>query len=592
MASQYSSFLQSPNANLLTPDASLVYVTTTQEYTDATAILKHLQAQQKVVEKKEEKVLNAIESADGLALETATTLLFKNGGGAYLPGVDDNLLDERTVTFPVTHFVRFDAQRKIKQIRLQWDQGTLLKQVEAIGKSGRNWPIRDGSNQIDAINKSVKAAGPTTANGSASSGLRSANDVVISQHKKRDSTSATNDPHASLSLFAARDPNEEANSRSYNGPTLAPRASAKPAPRDFVDIAGDEPPQAPGSTVRSPSPTKAEGVHTKSGAGKHFASNRLFDQNEKPAASPERKKTYTEKYDHFAFGDGEDAKEGRPASKKSDKNNTTFSFEDFSTPPKHVEKPRPDDDDPPSPVKRPIVHAARPNREKHFQFLDESPQRAENKPKTLQRQQGMGLYQDPLHEDSRTTVRQPNINSTRRSDDFDAKSPAEAAHHQPNQSRTSKARTVNDNMTYFAPAQSGQHQPNQSRTSKARTENESHWDFGTPVKDKKIYKTAGDGMGGRSGARMSEATDVADERKLKRERTTPTFEKRRDSFWDDQENEDPAELAEPVEKRQRREEVVKFAGENGVVPDATLSEDDVESWPALRKLKAGGVSLF
>lgn len=340
MASQYSSFLQSPSPALLASDATLVYITTTTEFKDAAVILKHLQAQQKVVEKKEEKVLNTIETQDGLALEIETTLLFKSGGGAYLPGVDDNLLDERTVRCPMVHIVRFDAQKKIKQVRLYWDQGTLLKQVEAIGKSGRNWPIRDGPNQVEAVNKSVKAAGTTTTNGSASSGLRSANDVVIGQHKKRESVSATGDPHASLSLFAARDPNEEANSRSYNGPSLAPpRASAKPAPRDFVDIAGDEPPQQPGSAAMTPSPTKT----SKSGAGKHFANNRLFDQNEKPAASPERKKTYTEKYDHFAFGNGEDAPEGRPASNKSTKNNTTFSFEDFSTPPKHVEKPRPDD---------------------------------------------------------------------------------------------------------------------------------------------------------------------------------------------------------------------------------------------------------
>ncbi|KAK4545714.1 hypothetical protein LTR36_002668 [Oleoguttula mirabilis] len=585
MASQYSSFLQSPNASLLASDASLVYITTTTEFKEAAVILKHLQAQQKVVGSKEQKVLSTIESQDGLALEIQTTLEFKNGGGAYLPGVDDNLLDERTVTFPMVHFVRFDAQKKIKQIRLYWDQGTLLKQVEAIGKSGRNWPIRDGSNQIDAVNKSVKAAGATPANDGACPHLRSANDVFISQHKKRESVSATGDPHASLSLFAARDPNEEANSRSYNGPSLATRASAKPAPRDFVDIAGDEPPQAPGSAVRSPSPTKAEGVHIKSGAGKHYATNRLFDENEMPAASrsPERKKTYKEKYDHFAFGNGEDATEqGRPASNKSNKNHTTFSFEDFSTPPKHVEKPRPDDvmhwgpdvqdDDPPSPAKRPIVHAARPDFESHFELTDDPPAPAETKPKTLQRQKGMGLYQDPLHEDSRTAIRQPNMNRTRRGDDFGTESPAQDVHHQPNQSRTSKARTDNDNMTDVPPAEPGQHQPNQSRTSRARADNDSHWEFGTPTKDKKIYKTAGDVLGA--------TVEAAVVPKLKRARSTPNLDILYLSVWDeDEENEDPAE------KRQRRAKIDEFATEAGVEPDATLSEDNGEAWVLQRCLK-------
>lgn len=347
MASQYSAFLRSPNPNLLASDASLFYITTTTEIKEAAGILKHLQAQQKNVEKKEEKVLNAIESHDGLALETDTTILFKTGGGAYLPGVDENLLDEKTVTFPIMHFVRFDAQQKIKQIRLYWDQGTVLKQVEAIGKSGRNWPIKDGSNQIDAIKKSVKAAGPTAGTNGTSAGVRSQNDVVVNQHRKRESESVTRDPHASLSLFAARDPNEDAASRSYNGPTLAPRESAKPAPRDLVDIVGDD---APGSKARSPSPSKADGFLPKSGAGKHHTNNRLFDENEGSQASrsPERKKMYGGKYEHFAFGDGEDApgprQQNRLSSNQStsNKNASTFNSGDFSTPPKYQEKARPD----------------------------------------------------------------------------------------------------------------------------------------------------------------------------------------------------------------------------------------------------------
>ena len=43
---------------------------------------------------------------------------------------------------------------------------------------------------------------------------------------------------------------------------------------------------------------------------------------------------------------------------------------------------------------------------------------------------------------------------------------------------------------------------NTSNVVKARDDQDPHWGFdGTPIKDKKVYKTAGDGMGGRAGAR-------------------------------------------------------------------------------------------
>ena len=347
MASTYSSFLQSPSASHLSSDASINYITTTTAISEASAILKHLQAQQKQVTKKEEKVLNAIEGPDSLFLETEITLQFNNGGGAYLPSMDENLLDEKLVTFPLLHVVSFDAEQKIKQIRLHWDQGTLLKQVEAIGRTGRNWPIRDGKAQIEAITKSLKSSG-REAGSKQPLGSRNPNEVVINSHQKKDGVSATRDPHASLNLFAPRDPNEHAPG-DYQGPKLAPRASAKPAPRDMNDLftSGEAPAAAPGSTARSPSPTKTDGVMFKSGAGKHYTGNRLFDDNEQSgiARSPERKKVFGQKYQHFTFGDGEDVPESsRPTSGgRGSKGQPTFTFEDFATPPKYQAKARPDD---------------------------------------------------------------------------------------------------------------------------------------------------------------------------------------------------------------------------------------------------------
>lgn len=338
MAATYQSFLASPSTSVLAPNASINYITTTTTISEPTAILKHLQSQGRQVVKKEENILNAIEGANGLCLETDTTLQFKNGGGAFLPGMDENVIDECIVTFPLIHAVSFDAGGKISQIRLYWDQGTLLKQVEAIGRTGRNWPIREGKKLIEAVKASVNATGQA----SSGSAARGQHNVVATHHKRDESVSATRDPHASLALFAPRDPNENSGS-AYNGPTVAPRPSAKPAPRDYGDLFVGE--ETSASSHRSTSPAKIDGRAVKGGAGKYVSGNRLFDENDHDSHStPVGKKTYQQKYDHFAFGNGEDApKDSRPNSGKDNrKSQATFSFEDFATPPKVNEKNKPD----------------------------------------------------------------------------------------------------------------------------------------------------------------------------------------------------------------------------------------------------------
>lgn len=341
MAATYQSFLASPSTSVLAPDASINYITTTTTINEPTAIIKHLQVQGRQVVKKEEYILSAIESANGVCLETDTTIQFKNGGGAFLPGMDENLIDDCIVTFPLVHVVGFDADGRIAQIRLYWDQGTLLKQVEAIGRTGRNWPIREGKKLVEAVKASVNAAGQAS-NGSAGSSKRNQHDVVVNQHKREESVSAMRDPHASLSLFAPRDPNEDTGS-SYNGPKVAPRPSAKPAPRDYGDLFVGE--ETPKNSTRSSSPTKIEGRAVKAGAGKNNIGNRLFDEDESAGhGTPLGKKTYQQKYNHFAFGNGEDApSDSRPSSNKDKrKSQATFSFEDFATPPKVTEKNKPD----------------------------------------------------------------------------------------------------------------------------------------------------------------------------------------------------------------------------------------------------------
>jgi len=97
----YQSYLANPSASTLNENASLNYITTLTTINTATAIVKHNAAHQKVLRKKEYKILSCIEGGDALCLDIETTLEFVSGGGAYLPGLDDNFLADRIVTFPM-----------------------------------------------------------------------------------------------------------------------------------------------------------------------------------------------------------------------------------------------------------------------------------------------------------------------------------------------------------------------------------------------------------------------------------------------------------------------------------------------------------
>lgn len=97
----YKSFLAHPGSELLSDNASLHYITTLTTINSSAAIAKHNTAHQKVLKKKEEKILNCVEGADAVCLDVETTIEFLSGGGAYLPGLDDNFVADRTVIFPV-----------------------------------------------------------------------------------------------------------------------------------------------------------------------------------------------------------------------------------------------------------------------------------------------------------------------------------------------------------------------------------------------------------------------------------------------------------------------------------------------------------
>lgn len=101
LSDTYQTFLDRPSQGALAEKAALHYITTLTSIYDAAAIVKHLSVQEKLLKKTKQTVLSVVEGEHGLSLDVETTIEFQNGGGAYLPGLDDNFVADRTVTFPM-----------------------------------------------------------------------------------------------------------------------------------------------------------------------------------------------------------------------------------------------------------------------------------------------------------------------------------------------------------------------------------------------------------------------------------------------------------------------------------------------------------
>jgi hypothetical protein len=101
LQSTFKQFLAAPNPTFLADNASIHYITTLVTFNSSSEIIKHLSSLTRQLKKKEENFLDVIESENALAVEVETTIEFLTGGGPYLPGLDDNFLADRTVTFPI-----------------------------------------------------------------------------------------------------------------------------------------------------------------------------------------------------------------------------------------------------------------------------------------------------------------------------------------------------------------------------------------------------------------------------------------------------------------------------------------------------------
>lgn len=323
-----------------------------------------------------------------------------------------------------------------------------------IGARAKNWPIRDGKDQARLIASSAANTIQSTglARPATESASRGSTEASITNKPRTNSKNVTRDPHASLSLFAPREEQED----SSQPAVVAPRASAKPPPRDYQDLfAGNDSDASPKAKARATSPTKENmpirlskaqsakppprdyhdlfvgnesdvspvstgrsvsprkenmtpaAIASKGGAGKNFQPCRLFDTNDAQPSipgtaagpSPEKfRKPDPKKYDHFDFGNVDDGPLAQAEYRPKTKHQSQRDYEDFVTPKKVNIKIRGqdvrhfgwEDDDPvmDSPAKHPAVAKARPDANANFEFQDDGTPAGERRPPGHPRGQG------------------------------------------------------------------------------------------------------------------------------------------------------------------------------------------------------------
>ena len=193
---------------------------------------------------------------------------------------------------------------------------------------------------------------------------------------------------------------------------VAPRESAKPAPRDYHDLfaAGVQ-----DESALSASPTKENALPIKSGAGKNHQDNRLFDDHTSQLPdSPELSiRTNPNKFDHFQLGQA-DVPVSAPTKAANNKFAASWDFADFATPQKPAAGARDRNarqmawegdgvQTPGEPFHRPRVPQARADQFSQFELAEATP-RADKKSASANNTTGAqssarGLYHDPVFGD-------------------------------------------------------------------------------------------------------------------------------------------------------------------------------------------------
>ncbi|KAE8346916.1 hypothetical protein BDV24DRAFT_174517 [Aspergillus arachidicola] len=397
----YQRFLSDPRSASLASDVALIYITTTTRVDGAEAVVKHLARQDHVLKRKSQQVIDTVEGLNSLSLDVDTTVEFVSGGGPYLPALDDNFLSDRIATFPTVHIVRFNSQNQIQQVKVYWDQASLLKQVEVIGSRSRGWPIRDAKDQTRLIKTAASSApaddapAPVPANKSEENG--DAHNKVVSPKRR------IKDPYAAESLEELLSPGKD-----RAEPVRAPRApaSAKPPQRDLEELFGNH----DDLEIPEPSPSRATPVAPKVGAGKNYRASRIFDDDEIVATQDKPQqiayRAHPKRFDHFELGADNSEREIKPKVSRpvsSQGKGAQWKFEDFTTPEKPTRQLRGQelrsfgisDEEPQTPPAKPRVQPRR-DAETHFQLTDDTGDQGSGRIISSFQNKGLSLYKNHL----------------------------------------------------------------------------------------------------------------------------------------------------------------------------------------------------
>jgi hypothetical protein len=269
-----------------------------------------------------------------------------------------------------------------------------------IGKSGRNWPIRNGTDQIRLIKNAATAKfdtpsltpsqGDNLPPRPASPGKRHIKDPyaadslfdLLSPSKAEAPTSNeeeirkpatagkrhTRDPYAAGSLTELLSP-----SKPETTAPVRPYAGAQPTAREYRDLfVPDDDDDVPGT------PSKAERAIAPK-AGSKFEGSRIFQDDDK-VEDRAFYKSDPKKYEHFQIGaDNADLEVKDEPKRGKSRHQSQWDFGDFTTPvkpahPKPAEESRPfgynDEERAESPPARPAVHKPRRDAELHFGMTD------------------------------------------------------------------------------------------------------------------------------------------------------------------------------------------------------------------------------
>lgn len=167
-------------------DLTFQYITSCKQFSGARTIVNQLAINGEGLKSHHDEVICTHEGASSLVTEVASSFMFEFDGklNPFLPGLDDNMFSGKRVEMPIVYIVLF-THDKIRDIRVFWDQATVLKQIEVIGARGRGWPVYDGPEQCRLLR----------------AGTKPDFDAAPRGQDNRHPMSATNDPHASLQLF-------------------------------------------------------------------------------------------------------------------------------------------------------------------------------------------------------------------------------------------------------------------------------------------------------------------------------------------------------------------------------------------------------